>query len=323
MLRSALGALTKVLVIGCGVSGMTCAVLLAESGFDVRVVAADDALETASASAGAMWTPHPVGPAGRVLAWAHRTYQDLASIALREDAGIRMLDGVNAARAPVGDPYWAPGGPEIRRGSAARLPDGYADGYAFTAPVLDMRLYLGYLRERLRRAGVGVETAVLGSLDEVLGAAPIVVNCAGLGARELVPDAAMSGVRGELVVTTNPGIDRFFAEISEVSGELVYIYPHPSAVVLGGVAVEDEDARHHPKEAEAILERCLAVEPRLIDADILGFRTGVRPARPRVRVESEVVNGTTVIHDYGHGGAGVSLSWGCAMSVAGMAGRAL
>ncbi|WP_198166992.1 FAD-dependent oxidoreductase [Microbispora sp. ATCC PTA-5024] len=305
----------KVLVVGSGVSGLSCAITLAENGFEVLVVTAEDILKTTSAFSGAMWTPHPVGPAAQILRWATQTYRELASISESDDAGVRMLSGVNAAREPVDDPPWAARCTPIRRVPAADLPDGYADGFTFVAPVVDMPRYLTYLRERLAHAGGRVKRAVLGSLGEVLDAAPIVVNCAGLGARELVPDATMRGVRGELVVTTNPGIDRFFAEISESAEEMLYIYPHASTVVLGGIAVEDEDARHRPEEAEAILKRCAAVESRLNGAEILGFRTGIRPARPVVRVEAEVVAGTTVIHDYGHGGAGVSLSWGCARTV--------
>lgn len=316
----------KVLVVGCGVSGLSCAITLAEDGFEVLVITAEDILTTASARSGAMWTPHPVGPDAEVLRWAAQTYRGLASIAESDDAGVRMLSGVNAARRPVDDPPWATRCTPIRRVPAKDLPDGYADGFTFVAPVVDMPRYLTYLRNRLEHAGGRVRQAVLGSLGEVLGAAPIVVNCAGLGARELVPDATMRGVRGALVVTANPGIDRFFAEISEVAGDMLYIYPHASTVVLGGIASEDENARHRPEEAEAILKRCTAVEPRLAGAETLGFRTGVRPVRPVVRVEAEVVAGTTVIHDYGHGGAGVSLSWGCAQTVrelAELAGRAL
>jgi D-amino-acid oxidase len=47
----------------------------------------------------------------------------------------------------------------------------------------------------------------------------------------------------------------------------------------------------------------------------LGHRVGLRPARPGDRLELDAIGGTAVVHNYGHGGAGVTLSWGCAEAV--------
>lgn len=46
---------------------------------------------------------------------------------------------------------------------------------------------------------------------------------------------------------------------------------------------------------------------------VTGVLVGLRPFRPRgIRLEAEKLDERTVIHNYGHGGAGVSLSWGTA-----------
>jgi D-amino-acid oxidase len=68
------------------------------------------------------------------------------------------------------------------------------------------------------------------------------------------------------------------------------------------------------------------VDPRLGSARILEHRVGLRPSRPQVRLEAESAgtggggpgHGTArlVVHNYGHGGAGVTLSWGCAREAA-------
>jgi D-amino-acid oxidase len=51
---------------------------------------------------------------------------------------------------------------------------------------------------------------------------------------------------------------------------------------------------------------------------VLAHRVGLRPVRPQVRLETQAVpGGRHVVHNYGHGGAGVTLSWGCALAVAG------
>lgn len=50
-------------------------------------------------------------------------------------------------------------------------------------------------------------------------------------------------------------------------------------------------------------------------------RVGLRPARdPGVRVEREVTaRGGVLVHNYGHGGAGVTVAWGCAEEAAALA----
>jgi D-amino-acid oxidase len=55
------------------------------------------------------------------------------------------------------------------------------------------------------------------------------------------------------------------------------------------------------------------VAPDLSDSKIIGHRVGLRPVRTGgMRLELEPIAKKFVIHDYGHGGAGISLSWGSA-----------
>ena len=57
---------------------------------------------------------------------------------------------------------------------------------------------------------------------------------------------------------------------------------------------------------------------------MLGLGRLLRPTRPQVRLEAEPPGtGPLVVHNYGHGGAGVTLSWGCAREAAGLAAQAL
>jgi D-amino-acid oxidase len=67
--------------------------------------------------------------------------------------------------------------------------------------------------------------------------------------------------------------------------------------------------------ALAIIARCAEVEPRLREAPVIGHRVGLRPTRPEIRVEAVRLPNTLLIHNYGHGGAGVTLSWGCAAEI--------
>jgi D-amino-acid oxidase len=96
---------------------------------------------------------------------------------------------------------------------------------------------------------------------------------------------------------------------------MVYVVPRGTDVVCGGTAVDgDESLEPDPDEAERILARCREVVPELAEAPVLGHAVGVRPGRTVVRLERE----GDVVHCYGHGGAGVTLSWGCADEVVGL-----
>ncbi|GAA3025761.1 hypothetical protein GCM10010448_04520 [Streptomyces glomeratus] len=142
----------------------------------------------------------------------------------------------------------------------------------------------------------------------------MIVNCSVLGARDLVPDPELRPVRGQHVVVTNPGLTEFFSEETGLSPDLLCFYPHGDTVVLGGTAIDGEgNLAPDDKAAADILVRWAEVEPRLAQARLLEHRIGARPTRATVRVEEDLwEDGTLVVHNYGHGGAGVTLSWGCA-----------
>ena len=66
-----------------------------------------------------------------------------------------------------------------------------------------------------------------------------------------------------------------------------------------------------------IVRDITAVFPSLRGARVVAERVGLRPVRPEVRLDAEALPGGRVLwHNYGHGGAGVTLSWGCAREVA-------
>ena len=194
-----------------------------------------------------------------------------------------------------------------------------AEGYRFEAPVADMSVHLPWLVARLRALGGGLRIAALGSLDEALAHASVAVDCAGMGAAELAGDDTLVPVRGQVVYVEQVGIDEWLLDQSDPQ-RLVYVVPRERDVVLGGTAQEaDEDPRPDPVTALAIRERCAAAVPALAGARVLGGAVGLRPARAAVRLEAEIrPDGGRIVHCYGHGGAGVTLAWGCAEEVVGL-----
>lgn len=300
-----------VLVLGAGVIGLTTAVVLAEAGRPVRVWAREEPPGTTSAVAGALWEPFLAEPRHRVLEWSCHTFRVLAGLAGTPGSGVRMVPGVNAAA--DGLPWWDPDLPGVAAAAgAAELPPGCRSGFTARLPLVDMPVYLRYLADRLTRAGGRVRQRAVTALDEAVAAAPVVVNCTGLGARSLVPDPLVRPVQGQLVAVENPGIDRWL--VADEDGEsLVYVFPQPDRVVLGGTARDGEwSTEADPRAAAEIVRRCTRAEPRLAGARVLRRYAGLRPYRPQVRLERE----GPCVHNYGHGGSGVTVSWGCAAEAA-------
>src|SRR5262249_47921730 len=165
-----------------------------------------------------------------------------------------------------------------------------------------------------------------GTVTSLAGAARgagarVVVDCSGAYARRLAGDQAVTPVRGQAVVVANPGLTEFLIAPGDESAELAFVFPHGEEVILGGSeAAGDWNLEPVPAVADRILRDCAAIEPRLRGARVLDHRVGLRPARPAVRVEAEPGDGgPLIVHNYGHGGAGVTLSWGCAHEAASLA----
>ena len=308
-----------VLVIGAGVSGLTTGICLAEAGLSVTIRTAAPPGQTTSVAAGAVWGLVRVGPPGRVLDWGRTGLEALAKLAAEPGTGVRMVSGQEISRTPIEPHDWMGLLADLRPSEPAELPDGFTDGWHYTAPLATMPVYLGYLRDRFERAGGTLEIssiASLAGLAGVSGLAPVVVNCSGTGAHDLVPDPAVVPVRGQVVIAANPGIEEFVIDRDPEPPWITYMFPHGDTILLGGTNDEgnwDQD----PKTpiAERIVASCTQLDPRLRGAEILGHRVGLRPCRPEVRLESEPLDGGVLWHNYGHGGAGISLSWGCAAEI--------
>lgn len=294
----------EVLVLGGGVIGLTTAVLLAEAGRRVRVWAREPAGRTVSAVAGGLCWPYRLEPADLAADWATDSLRVFAGLAADPGrTGVRMVTGT------MGWDAWpSPGWAEAV--AAARVPG----GVRARTPLIDMPVYLRYLRERLAAAGGRWERRAAASLAEAGRAAPAVVNCTGLAARELAADPKVFPVQGQLVIVANPGLDEWYVRAEPGTAESTYLLPQPYGLVLGGTArTGAEDLTPDPAVAEAIVRRCAEVDPRVADARVLGHRVGLRPARSAVRLETETLpGGARCLHHYGHGGAGVTVSWASA-----------
>ncbi|MFJ4629970.1 FAD-dependent oxidoreductase [Streptomyces sp. NPDC088847] len=307
-----------VIVVGGGVIGLTTAVVLAERGTRVRVWTRDPVELTTSAVAGALWWPYRIEPEPLVGEWALQSlvvYEELA--ARPEETGVRMVDGVQGETRLDELGSWAARVPGLREARAEEFAGG---GLWARLPLIDMSVHLPWLRNRFVELGGTVEEASVADLSEV--PASVVVNCTGLDSLDLVPDRSVRPVRGQLVVVENPGITTWLTSVDHSADTSTYFFPQPGGLILGGTAEENAwSMTPDPATAEAIIARCAAFRPEITEARVLEHRVGLRPTRPAVRLEREVLRGGRVlVHNYGHGGAGITVAWGCAREAADLVG---
>ena len=294
-----------VTVVGAGVIGLTTAVELQRAGHTVQVVAKATGDATTSAVAAALWFPFRADPPGRVNGWARRSLERLSALAATEpEAGVDMLTAYEAALG-ADVPWWAPSVPALTLLEDSPLG---CPAWRFQAPRVEPRLFLAWLERQLHRPIRKQHVTSLADLD-----AERVVHCTGLGARALAADTSLQAVYGQ-VVLVEPGALDLKVSLGDArdASAMLYAVPRRAEVVLGGCTLPcPDDASLVPDAGirEAILARARAAGLR--HGKILSERAGLRPYRPSVRLERE----GRLIHNYGHGGAGYTLAYGCAEEV--------
>jgi D-amino-acid oxidase len=296
----------RIAIIGAGVSGLTCGVVLAEQGYETHLFAAEPPEQTTSAVAAAMWFPYDAEPADRVIPWALETYEIFRELSRDPATGVSMIELRQFSRTeelPI--PSWA-GEFNARAKTSSE--------FIMTVPLSDSSLYLDYLRRRLLAAGGKLTTGVrFEKPQDVDPSFDVVINCAGIGARTLVRDPDLEPHRGQVVL-----VEKLALSSAVVCDDppLMYAIPRTNDCVFGGTNEISDDLAPDPATTSAILSECSAVL-KIVPPRIITTRVGLRPYRKSgVRVEAgRMADGRTIIHNYGHGGAGFTLSWGCARSV--------
>lgn len=305
-----------VIVIGAGVVGLCAALVLREQGRTVEVWAKDDPADTVSAVAGAIWYPFLAEPRTRVLGWSATTFRRLTALARVPASGVCLQSVVEVFDTEEPDLWWAPAAGPIERWPRERVPSPYRAAIETVVPVCDVRVHLPWLRAQLLASGTRIELRNERSFARAFARAPMVVNCTGLGAAELCADRELQPVRGQVVV-----VERVVVPHAWIDGTLAqpfYVVPRGDELVLGGTA-QTGDARLEVDDGDsrAILAGVAARVPALAGAKVRAVKVGLRPYRTSVRVEAEhLPGGRLLVHDYGHGGSGYTLAWGCAEEAA-------
>ena len=304
----------RVAIIGSGISGLTCAVLFAENGFETSIFAEQIGDETNSAAAAAIWYPYDVGSGAEIIPWALVSYHRFLELARQPETGVSITElRVFSRLGPIVPPDWAQSF-ATRPLAGSEIPSAFVSGFAIDVPLIETGKYLEYLAARLTNAGGSVSSVMrFAQLEEVDPSFDLLINCAGIGARELVPDPEMEPHRGQVAI-----VEKFDLPYAVVCDDppLMYAIPRSNDCVFGGTNEVSNNRAVDPRTTTAIMSECERVLGRSAPP-LIRERVGLRPGRSSgVRVAAEKVrDGRPVIHNYGHGGSGFTLSWGCAQTV--------
>jgi D-amino-acid oxidase len=303
----------SVAIVGAGVSGLTCAVLFAERSYRTAIFAEETGERTTSAAAAALWYPYDAEPADSVIGWALETYQVLVGLSRDSQTGVSMIELRSFSRTgEIPIPEWA-----IPLGAKRLVLEAlsvFSSGFAIAVPLMDTTIYLDYLKNRFVNASGSINGNVrFEKLEDVDLKFDLVINCAGIGARMLLPDIDLESHRGQ--VASVPKLDLGHVVVCD-DFPLMYAIPRANDCVFGGTNEVSDNRDVDPAATSRIVEAC----SRVLNIDkprVLAERVGLRPFRKSgVRLErNRLRDGRAVIHNYGHGGSGFTLSWGCAKKV--------
>lgn len=250
----------EVAVLGSGVAGLTTARILQRRGRTVTIYARDLPPDTTSNVAGAQWAPYSVFDEAsprfrsrfrRATRLAYRRYQDFVG----RGYGVDWVDNYYVGQGPADLPAFMREMddvfPDVEEVPAGAHPFGDRSATRVRTMFVEPHRFLPALMADVRRAGGRIVVRELQDRREVAGLPErVVVNCTGLGSRELFGDDELVPVKGQLtVLAPQPEVDYLL-----LGGDGLYMFPRSDGILLGGTFQRGEwSLEPDPDETERIV----------------------------------------------------------------------
>jgi D-amino-acid oxidase len=303
----------KITVAGCGVIGLTTSIRLIEEGYEVIIVTKDLPRQTTSNKAAAFWFPYHIRDTEEILRWSMLSYKKFEALSMDESSGVHMIPVIKLGKAisEIEERIRETLPPDrFRPLHKDELRGNFTEGWHIDVPLVETPVYLPFLLNKFLSLGGKIVEREIQSFDELVNDDSITINCTGLGSRKLADDQQVIPVRGQIVFLKT--INRHAIIMEDLSP--TYIVYRTDGCICGGTYEENNFSEETEENAiQQILQRCFELDPNLKTATIADKWAGLRPYRKEIRIEKE--KDRPLIHNYGHGGSGFTISWGCAEQV--------
>ncbi len=318
-------------VVGSGVIGLTTAIRLTEQGANVRIYARDRPPKTTSNVACALFLPLWIDPksdnvelSGRALSWSYSSWERFAALEKESLSGIRRIKNYELVMNPREADEIA--------GFFSRVSKVYDVSeeviavprertlIVFETFLIETPSYMEFLVNRCKANNCEFETRNFESLKGIGDLREeVVFNCLGLGSREIFSDQDLMPVKGQISLIDWKHVPPLNVAVGD--NELCLI-PRSDHLILGSLFQttfrnDKPDVDAHVQLRDAFRSRGMIL-PELEETiksierhEPVALLAGLRPVRNGgVRIAREELFGKAVIHNYGHGGSGITISWG-------------
>lgn len=321
----------RIAVVGAGVVGLSTTLAIEDVMPSASITIFTDRIldETLSSVAGGIFRPHisPCDgqPIAKIQDWINSSWNHFKKLASSpqesKKSGVRFVSGhmlssqsLEDCLNPLMNGLTHDMASLTKEQLSNAFPSKFCHGSFHTTIVTDPRCYMRWMLNKiLRRTNLVMRKVIDLEKDDALEDFDVIVNCTGMSSKTLVKDKSLIPIRGQTIRVYAPWISQF------LYADSAYIIPAAGGyVTLGGIKQFSNDKTSLDEDDRKwIWSKCLEVCPSLKDATVVSEHVGLRPYRSAIRVEDEVLsNGRCLVHNYGHGGNGIALSFGTAQEAA-------
>lgn len=312
-------------IVGAGIIGMTCAVVLLENGFDVTIYTKEDPLSTNSDAAVATWfAPDDQNPVLQQLCL--ESFSKFEELLEKKTPGVSKIQQkfFFKNKADFGKSVWAKESVRklVKVQEITEIQSELGENlFAMNARIflINPNFYRPYLLEQFKYLGGKLKKELIHSLDELMQSYPVVINCSGWEAKYLTEDKLVHPIRGQTeIITMLPKIENQCS--INVEHKNMYVVFRPGEDGKGdcvvGTTFQPGNSSREPsvEDQKEILNKGTGFFP-LLKKYPTTSKVGIRAGRKQVRIEGKFKNHTLMVHCYGHGGSGYSDSWSSANKV--------